>query len=135
MARPGSVTAAATLGFLQALIATVAALGMMFFSWVADSGFWAERELGVGLWALCAVALVGAVLLVAGGVRLRNGTGRGLFLTAVVLQVLLCLFWTYYLYVNDDVYFVPLLIAGVPLTAFFLAAGARAREPAVSRHH
>lgn len=134
MARPGSISAAATLGFLQALISTAAALGMMFFSWVADSGFWGEDELGAGLWALCAVALVGAVLLVAGGVRLRNGTGRGLFLTAIVLQVVLCLFWTAFLYLNDDVFFVPLLIAGVPLTAFFLASGARARRSVVSQH-
>lgn len=132
-ARPGSVTAAATLGFLQAAISAVAALGMLVLSWVADSGFWGDDDLGAVLWAACAVGLVGAVLLVAGGVRLRAGR-RGLFLTAVVLQVLLCLFWTGYLYVNDDVFFVPLLIAGVPLTAFFLAAGARARNPALSRH-
>jgi hypothetical protein len=127
MARPGSVTAAATLGFLQALIA---AAGTVYLTWVAESDFWSRDELGAGLWAACAVGLVGAVLLVAGVVRLR--AGRGLFLTAIVLQVLLCLFWTVFLYLNDDVFFVPLLIAGVPLTAFFLASGARAS--AVSRH-
>jgi hypothetical protein len=129
MARPGSITAAATLGFLQALIA---AAGTVYLTWVADSGFWSRDELGAGLWAVCAVGLVGAVLLVAGVARLHSG--RGLFLTAIVLQVLLCLFWTVFLYVNDDVFFVPLLIAGVPLTAFFLASGARARRSVVARH-
>ena len=134
MARPGSVSAAATLGFLQALIS---AAGTVYLTWVADSDFWSRDELGAGLWAQAAVGLVGALLLVAGAARLRGGTGRGLFLLAIVLQVLLCLFWTFFLYVNDDVFFVPLVIAGVPLTAFFLASGARARKfqgSVVSRH-
>ncbi len=131
MARPGSVSAAATLGILQALIS---AAGTAYLTWVADDDFWSRDELGAGLWPQAAVGLVGALLLVAGAVRLRGGTGRGLFLLAIVLQVLLCLFWTYFLYVNDDVFFVPLVIAGVPVTAFFLASGARARRSVVSRH-
>jgi len=87
--KPGSVTGAAVLGYLQAgltLITTV-----LLFAGLAGSP---DNTAGVAEgWILAIAQLVGIILLIFGAVQLMSGSGRGLFISAVTLELAICLYW------------------------------------------
>ncbi|HEU5469069.1 MAG TPA: hypothetical protein VFV67_00330 [Actinophytocola sp.] len=89
--RPGSATAAAVLGFVQAGITTLTTL--LLFLGLAQVGDVADTS-GVAIaWAIALGQLAGIVLLIWGGVQLMSGAGRALFLAGAALEIVLSLVW------------------------------------------
>jgi hypothetical protein len=88
--KPGTITGAAVLGFIQAgitLIATIIlAMSLMNVSSVTTDGL-AEP------WIVTIAQFVGVVLLIFGAVQLIGGSSRTLYLVATGLEVALSLYW------------------------------------------
>jgi hypothetical protein len=100
--RPGSVTAAAVLAFVQAgltLICTIVV--MIILAAVTDIANESESVGGVDIdesgltlaWILAIVGLVGAGLLIFAGVKTLAGKAGQLLVIAAALQILLCIVW------------------------------------------
>lgn len=86
--RPGTVTAAAVLAFVQAgitLIPAVVMLGGLF-----SAGGEADAAFG---WIVTIAALIGSALLIAGGVQIMGGKSRSLIMAGSALEVAICLAW------------------------------------------
>jgi len=93
--RPGSVTAAVALSLISGC-GTFAG-GMNFVAALVVTGTEYATDWFVNTtFAVGAVQVVTAVLLVVGGVRLALGLGRRLLVTGMVLQLLTCVPWTLY---------------------------------------
>lgn len=95
--KPGGVTGAAVLAFIQAGI-TLITTGLLFLALAASEGM--ASDLGVDLggalaefWVVAFVQLAGVVILIFGAVQLMSGTARTLFVAAAGLQIALCLYW------------------------------------------
>jgi hypothetical protein len=87
--RPGVVTASAVLNYVQAgvtLIPTVIFLAAII-----------EVDASAGdaapLWIAVLAQVVGAVLLIAGGVQIMGGKGRTLMLAGTILEIAVCFYW------------------------------------------
>lgn len=102
IARPGGVTAAAVLAFVQSgitLICTVFAL--IIFGAVSSAADEAESQFGVTIdkgmlalgWIVAIAGVVGAGLLIWAGVKTMSGTAGQLMIIAAGLQILLCIVW------------------------------------------
>jgi hypothetical protein len=102
IARPGGVTAAAVLAFVQAgitLICTVFAL--VIFGAVSSAVDETESQFGVTIdegmlalgWIVAIAGVVGAGLLIWAGVKTMSGTAGKLMIIAAGLQILLCIVW------------------------------------------
>ncbi|MFL6123019.1 hypothetical protein [Actinophytocola sp.] len=100
--RPGGVTAAAVLAFVQAgitLICTIFAL--VIFGAVSSQVGETEAKFGVkvdkGLlalgWIVAIAGLVGAGLLIWAGIKTLSGTAGKLMVIAAGLQIVLCIVW------------------------------------------
>lgn len=88
--RPGTATTAAVLAFVQAgitLIPTVLFLAGLFETGGAASG---EAALG---WAVVIFQLVGAVLLIVGGVQILGGKNRAMIAAGAAVELAVCVFW------------------------------------------
>jgi hypothetical protein len=87
--KPGTITGAAVLGFIQAgitLIATIIlAMGLMNAGSVTDG--LAEP------WVVTIAQFVGVILLIFGSVQLIGGSNRNLYLIAVGLEIVISLYW------------------------------------------
>nr|WP_157528068.1 hypothetical protein [Kibdelosporangium sp. MJ126-NF4]CEL17139.1 putative membrane protein [Kibdelosporangium sp. MJ126-NF4]CTQ91632.1 putative membrane protein [Kibdelosporangium sp. MJ126-NF4] len=132
--RPGSVTGAAVLGFIQAGI-TLITTGILFiglFGTVSVQG--GEAALG---WLIAIAQLAGLVLLIFGAVQLMSGTSRALYLVGVILELVIC---AYYLIsflaidtggvvgsqfedMKNALAVVPVIFAIMPLIGLILALG------------
>jgi len=100
--RPGGVTAAAVLAFVQAgitLICTIFAL--IVFGAVSSAVGDTESQFGVKIdkgllalgWIVAIVGLIGAGLLIWAGVKTMAGTAGPLMMIAAGLQIVLCIVW------------------------------------------
>ncbi|WP_018683946.1 hypothetical protein [Actinokineospora enzanensis] len=89
--RPGSVTSSAVLGFIQAGITAIITLIMLFGTLNVSER--TDGEAGGFGYVLIIVQLVGAVLLIMGGMQLIKGTGRGLMIGGAILEIVIGLFY------------------------------------------
>lgn len=87
--RPGVITAAAVLAYVQAGITGIATLIM--FTGLFDSRFSSGRLLVQTVVVLAAA--VGVGLLIAGGVRFMAGRDRTMLMVACVVEFVICLFY------------------------------------------
>ncbi len=97
-ARPGSVTAAAVLAFVQA---GVTALGTMLGVWALAVDLSSGGPVPLQ-WAVSAAQAIGAGLLSAGGVALTRGSGRGLLVAGCVSQLMLTVYYVLFSVVASD---------------------------------
>jgi hypothetical protein len=89
--RPGTVTAAAVLNYVQAGITLVPTVLMLAGLASGDSsGAGSEAALG---WLIVIAQLIGAALLIAGGVQIMGGKSRTLMIAGAGLELAICLFW------------------------------------------
>ncbi|HWM05633.1 MAG TPA: hypothetical protein VNP92_25105 [Actinophytocola sp.] len=87
MTRPGVVTAAAVLAYIQAGITAITTI-LVFAGAANMSGGDAALQLLIG-----AVQAVGVVLLIMGGVQIMGGKSRTLLVAGTVLELVICLFY------------------------------------------
>src|SRR5439155_25236880 len=92
--KPGTITGAAVLAFIQAGI-TLITTGSMFTAVVSAQN--AARALGLKtgggvaeVWLVSFAQLAGLILLIFGAVTLLSGTGRGLMVLACGLELGIC---------------------------------------------
>jgi hypothetical protein len=85
--RPGSVTAAAVLAYVQAGITLIPTI-MMLIGLASDNS-----EAGAVDWLVVLAQVVGAALLIAGGVQIMGGKGRTLLLAGAGIELAVCLVW------------------------------------------
>jgi hypothetical protein len=107
---PGSATAAAVLGFVQAGI-TAVATGLILAGLVSAGGG-VDEAFG---WVLVVAQSVGIFLLVYGGVRLLRAGERGAFVGGAVLELLICVYYA--------VRFLAVPVDGFALAEHFRSAG------------
>ncbi|MGB3443230.1 MAG: hypothetical protein WBA97_31210 [Actinophytocola sp.] len=89
--RPGTVTAAAVLGYVQAGITLIPTILMLTGLASSDaSGAAADAAIS---WVIVLVQIAGAALLIAGGVQIMGGKGRTLMIIGAGLELAICLFW------------------------------------------
>ncbi|MFC0108549.1 hypothetical protein [Kibdelosporangium aridum] len=82
--RPGSVTGAAVLGFIQAGL-TLITTGIVFFGLFSSASF---QDSGAAMaWGLAVAQLLGLLLLIFGSVQLLSGTSRVLYIAGVVVEL------------------------------------------------
>ena len=84
--RSGPATAASVLAYVQAGFVLIASIG------VVAAGF-APLDTAVFFLAVGVIQLVGAGLLITGGVQVALGINREVLLTAIVIQYALCVAW------------------------------------------
>lgn len=84
--KPGAVTGAAVLGFIQAGL-TIISTALLFIGLAGGSDAPAD------FWVVAVAQLAGIVLLIFGSVQLMSGLKRSLYLIAVLLQLALSLYW------------------------------------------
>lgn len=90
--RPGTVTAAAVLAYVQAgitLIPTVIMFGGVLGS---DTSAGTAGDAAMG-WIILIAQLVGAALLIAGGVQIMGGKSRTLLVVGAGLELAISVFW------------------------------------------
>lgn len=139
-ARPGSVTGAAVLGFIQAGI-TLITTGILFvglFGTVSAQGSGAAVS-----WAVAIAQLAGLVLLIFGAVQLMSGTSRVLYVVGVVLELVVCAYYLISLLAIDTgnsvlsdqfqdmknaMAVIPVVFAVMPLIGLVLAMGSAASQ-------
>ncbi|MFI7680901.1 hypothetical protein [Actinophytocola sp. NPDC049390] len=89
--RPGTVTAAAVLGYVQAGITLIPTVLMLAGAASGDAtGAGSEAAIG---WLLIIAQVAGAALLIAGGVQIMGGKSRALMVAGAGLELAICLFW------------------------------------------
>ncbi|MFC5289164.1 hypothetical protein ACFPM7_19105 [Actinokineospora guangxiensis] len=100
LTRPGTITAAAVLGYVQAgitLIPTILLIaGLGAASDVGDTG---EVVLG---WLIVLAQLAGSALLIFGGVKLSGGATRTPYLAGAALELAICLYYLIRIIAADD---------------------------------
>jgi len=89
--RPGNVTAAAVLGYVQAGISLVPTV-LMLAGLVGATDSDTAGALAEG-WAIVLAQLIGAALLIAGGVQIMGGKSRTLMVVAAGLELACSLYW------------------------------------------
>jgi hypothetical protein len=88
--RPGTVTAAAVLAFVQAGITLIPTI--IFFAALLQVGAAAGGDVAL-LWVATIAQIIGSALLIAGGVQIMGGKGRTLMVAATVIELAVCLLW------------------------------------------
>ena len=136
--RPGSVTGAAVLGFIQAGI-TLITTGMLFVGLFGTmSGQGSEA---IEAWLVAIAQLAGLVLMIFGAVQMMSGTSRTLYLVGVILELVIS---AYYLIsflaidtgsgllsenfedLKNAMAVIPVVFAVMPLIGLILALGSAA---------
>jgi hypothetical protein len=134
VARPGTVTAAAVLAFVQAgvtLICTIfvmTVLGAVSSAASESVGGFEIDESGLAIaWVIAIAALIGSGLLIWAGVKELGGTGSMLMMIANGLQIVISLVWL--------IQGTPLGIAFMimPIIALVLAMGGAAKQYEASK--
>ena len=130
--RPGSATAAAVLGFVQAGITLITTILMLIgLAGVGSGGDGGELALA---WIVTLAQALGAALLIYGGVQLISGTGRTIFLAATGVELAICLYYLIRILSLDtsselpgaselksSAAMIPILFAVMPVIALCLA--------------
>jgi len=136
VARPGTSTAAAVLGFVQGGLTLICVIilmaGLGALSSIDDESTVGGIDVNDGmlalLWVAAIVGLVGAGLLIWAGVKVLGGTAGNLMIIATAVQLVLCIFW---LIEGADI--VPILLAVMPIISLVLVLGAPAKQFEASR--
>jgi hypothetical protein len=89
--RPGSVTAAAVLAYVQAGITTITTIILLA---LLSSGDFGGGAMAVGV-LLVVAQTAGVALLVIGGVQLASGKSRILLIAGCALELAICLYYLY----------------------------------------
>jgi len=103
--KPGTVIAAAVLGFIQAGAALVATV-LLFAELIGDSG----RDVAEG-WIVGIALLASTIMLIFGTIRLLSGIDRRLFISALGLQLAICLYLVIKTTTEDNIGIAP---GGIP---------------------
>jgi hypothetical protein len=137
VARPGSVTAAAVLGFVQAGLTIISTIILLIgLAAVQDVVNDAETINGVDvgggglamLWIAGFVGLIGAGLLIWGAVKALGGTAGNLLVIAAALQIVLCVFW-----LIEGAGIIPILLIVMPIIALVMSLGSAAKQYEASK--
>ena len=137
VARPGTVTAAAVLSFVQAgltLICTIfvmIGLGAVAAATKNDSigGIDIDEGMLAFAWILAVAGLIGGGLLIWGGVKALSGTAGQLLVIASAVQIVLCIAWL----VGLSGGIVSILLIVMPIIALVLSLGGPAKQFEASR--
>jgi hypothetical protein len=129
--RPGTVTAAAVLSFVQAGITLICTIILMIGLGAITAASNDETIAGLDvdggmlalLWVAAIVALAGAGLLIWAGIKALSGTSGNLMLIANGLQIALCVFW---LTQNGGI--IAILLAVMPIIALVMMLGGPAKQ-------
>lgn len=89
--RPGTVTAAAVLGYVQAGITLIPTI-LMLAGLVSSDANGAAEDAALG-WIIVLAQIAGAALLIAGGVQIMGGKSRSVMVAGAGLEVAISLFW------------------------------------------
>lgn len=136
--RPGPVTAAAVLAFVQAGITLICTVILMIgLGALAGAVDEAESIGGVdvnegalaGLWVLTIVGLIGSGLLIWGGVKALSGTAGQILIIAAGLQILLCIVWL----AAFQGGIVSILLVVMPIITLVMSLGGPAKQFEASR--
>jgi hypothetical protein len=136
-ARPGTVTTAAVLSFVQAGLTLISSIILMIgLAAVNDLVNGSEQINGVDvdegglalLWVAALVAVVGAGLLIWAGVKALAGTGNQLVIIASAVQIVLCVFW-----LTQGAGIFPILLIVMPIIALAMVLGGPAKQFEASR--
>jgi len=136
VARPGTSTAAAVLAFVQGGLTLISVIilmaGLGALSSIDNDSTVGGIDVNDGmlalLWVAAIVGLVGAGLLIWGGVKVLSGTAGTMFIIATGLQIALCIFW-----LIEGAGIVPILLIVMPIVALVLFLGAPAKQFEASR--
>lgn len=88
--RPGTATTAAVLAFVQAGITLIPTVIFLAGLIGAEGGSGSDAALG---WAIVVFQLLGAVLLIVGGVQVLGGKNRAMLIAGAVVELACCVFW------------------------------------------
>ncbi|MBP2324253.1 hypothetical protein JOF56_004638 [Kibdelosporangium banguiense] len=133
--KPGGVTGAAVLGFIQAGI-TLITTGLLFAGLFAAGG---GPGIAIG-WAVALAQLAGLILLIFGAVQLMSGTNRMLYVIGAILELVICAYYLINIAISDTdtgnaafssalgnlkaaATVVPIVFAVMPLIGLILALG------------
>src|SRR5262245_46835170 len=138
MQRPGSVTAAAVLAFVQAGLTIICTIVLMI-GLAAVSGAVGDAESIGGvdvdegmlavLWILAIVGLVGAGLLIWGGAKALSGTAGQLLVIAAAVQIVLCIVWL----AGFSGGIIAILLVVMPIITLVMALGSASKQYEASR--
>lgn len=90
MEKPGSVTGAAVLGFIQAGI-TLITTAIIFIGLIGTASL-QTSDAAIG-WIVAFAQLAGLILLIFGAVQLMSGTNRMLYVVGAILELLVCAYY------------------------------------------
>lgn len=136
--RPGTVTTAAVLAFVQAgltlICSVILMIGLGALAGAMDDadtigGIDVNEGALAGLWILSIVGLAGAGLLIWGGVKALSGTAGKLLVIAAGLQILLCVIWL----AAFQGGIVSILLAVMPIIILVMSLGGPAKQYEASR--
>jgi hypothetical protein len=138
VARPSVTTAAGVLAFAQAA-ATALASAVVVTALITIASFGSveiARQAGIYIggtiaegWVAVVVQLAGVVVLIVAGRRVLAGTGERLYLAAMGLQIVLCVYWL----IRGAFALVPLALLIMPLLGVILLLGAASQQYIRSR--
>jgi hypothetical protein len=89
--RPGTVTAAAVRGYVLAGITLIPTV-LMLAGAASGDATGADSDAAIG-WLVIIAQLIGAALLIAGGVQIMGGKSRSLMVAGAGLELAISLFW------------------------------------------
>lgn len=130
--RPGGVTAAAVLTFVQAGLTIISAGAFLIALAALES---ASDTYGLNLgdstgefWVASLLGLVAGGLLIAGGVKALAGASGQLFVISIAFQLVLSVYWMIRLVTEDGSPLWPILMAVLPIIAISLWFTAPAKQ-------
>ena len=137
IARPGQVTAAAVLAFVQAGLTLICSIMVLIGAAALSDAADGDSTIGgidvggalAALWILGLVGVVGAGLLIWGGVKAMSGTAGPLLIIAAALQILLCIIWLAAL--NGGI--IAILLVVMPIITLVMSLGGPAKQYEASR--
>jgi hypothetical protein len=133
--KPGSVTGAAVLGFIQAGI-TLITTAIIFFGLIGTASV-QSGDAAIG-WIVAFAQLAGLILLIFGAVQLMSGTNRMLYLVGVIVELLICGYYLISIVATDTgggvlgdqfedlkaaMTVIPIVFAVMPVIGLILALG------------
>ena len=138
IARPGTVTTAAVLAFVQAGLTLICSVVLMIGLGALAGAIDDSETIGgvdvnegalAGLWILAIVGLVGAGLLIWGGVKALSGTAGQILVIAAGLQIVLCVIWL----AAFQGGIVSILLVVMPIITLVMSLGGPAKQFEASR--
>ena len=136
--RPGTVTTAAVLAFVQAGLTLICSVILMIGLGALAGAMNDSETIGgidvdegalAGLWILAIVGLAGAGLLIWGGVKAMSGTAGQILIIAAGLQILLCIIWL----AAFQGGIVSIILAVMPIIILVMSLGGPAKQYEASR--